>query len=79
MAVKRKTKKQKGKTLRRQMMLVSLLVGLIAAAAIYFACTFARCPRTLSKEQLAVAFFVLGFLISYVMKKMYFSTELKRK
>ena len=57
----------------KQILVASVAVGLIAAVAIYAACSFARCPPQLSKLQFALLFFAIGFAISFVMKSIFVS------
>lgn len=57
---------------RRTMILASVIAGLIAAIAIYAACTFGRCPRHLDSVQFAILFFFIVTIFSYLIKQMMF-------
>lgn len=57
---------------KKQILVSSIIAGVIAAISIYAACSLARCPSNLGKGYLAVIFFLLVFLLSYAIKKVLF-------
>ncbi len=65
--MKRNASKRKEKAIRKKILVASALTGLISASVILSACTFGRCPY-LGRFEYAIAFFVLGFAMSYAIK-----------
>lgn len=51
----------------KQLAVVSIAVGLIAAAAVYIACTSARCP--VGSFELAIIFFIIFAILTYLKKR----------